>query len=132
MIKKIWKDKKHILGLPISFTNYSISEDRLFVTVGFLNKNYEEILLYRIKDIKVKQTLGQRILGLGSILLISSDSSLPNLEIKNIRKVLEVKEMIHQLCEKQKISRRMHTTEILSDSSEYIDEDGDGIPDIYE
>lgn len=132
MIKKIWKDKKHILGLPISFTNYSISEDRLFVTVGFLNKNYEEILLYRIKDIKVKQTLGQRILGLGSILLISSDSSLPNLEIKNIRRVLEVKEMIHQLCEKQKISRRMHTTEILSDSSEYIDEDGDGIPDIYE
>lgn len=132
MIKKIWKDKKHILGLPISFTNYSISEDRLFVTVGFLNKNYEEILLYRIKDIKVKQTLGQRILGLGSILLISSDSSLPNLEIKNIRRVLEVKEMIHQLCEKQKISRRMHATEILSDSSEYIDEDGDGIPDIYE
>lgn len=132
MIKKIWKDKKHILGLPISFTNYSISEDRLFVTVGFLNKNYEEILLYRIKDIKVKQTLGQRILGLGSILLISSDSSLPNLEIKNIRRVLEVKEMIHRLCEKQKISRRMHTTEILSDSSEYIDEDGDGIPDIYE
>ncbi len=132
MIKTIWKDKKHIIGLPISFTNYSISEDRLFVTTGFLNKNYEEVLLYRIKDIKVKQTLGQRILGLGSILLVSSDASLPNLEIKNIKRVLEVKEMIHQLCEKQKIARRMHATEILGDSSEYIDEDGDGIPDMFE
>lgn len=131
-ITKLWKDKKHIMGLPVSFTTYSISEDRLFVDTGLFNKKFEEILLYRIKDIKVSRTIGQRMLGLGTIDIISSDATVSNLKILNVKKVLDVKEMIHQLCEKQKIARRMHTTEILTDTTNYLDDDGDGIPDQFQ
>ena len=38
-IVKIWSDKKRMLGLPISFTTYSLSEDRLFIDSGFLKFN---------------------------------------------------------------------------------------------
>ena len=47
----LWKDRKRYLGLPLSFTRYMLSEDRLFVSVGFLNIKDDEILLYRIRDI---------------------------------------------------------------------------------
>ena len=47
----IWKDRKRFLGMPLSFTRYAISEDRLFLSVGFWSIRDEEVLLYRIRDI---------------------------------------------------------------------------------
>ena len=41
-IEYLWQDRKRHLGLPLSFTKYSLSEDRLFVTEGFLNIRDDE------------------------------------------------------------------------------------------
>ena len=41
----LWKDRKRYLGMPLSFTRYSLSEDRLFLSVGFLNIKDDEVLL---------------------------------------------------------------------------------------
>ena len=92
-IEYIWKDRKRILGMPLSFTKYSLSEDRIFLETGLLNMNLEEILLYRVRDISLRISLGQRIFGVGTILLQSSDKSMPVLEIKNIKNPREVKEL---------------------------------------
>ena len=51
----LWHDKKRTLfGLPLSFTKYSLSEERLFIEKGFLNKQEDEVRLYRIMDISLK------------------------------------------------------------------------------
>ena len=112
-IKLLLKDRKRICGLPITFTKYSLSEDRLFVEAGLLNIRQEDLLLYRIQDISLKLSLGQRIFGVGSVLLQSSDRSSPVLEIKNIRQPRQVKELIHQQVEKMKLARRMRVGEVL-------------------
>ena len=36
-IEYLWKDRKRHLGMPLSFTRYQLSEDRLFLSQGFLN-----------------------------------------------------------------------------------------------
>ena len=41
----VWKDRKRICGLPITFTKYSMSEDRLFLETGLLNTRQEEVRL---------------------------------------------------------------------------------------
>ena len=41
----IWSDRKRHLGLPLSFTKYSLSEDRLFRETGCFTIREEEILL---------------------------------------------------------------------------------------
>jgi len=115
-IKKIWSDKKRILGMPISFTTYSLSEDRLFVDTGLIKLQSDEILLYRIRDLSFSQTLGQRIFGVGSVIIQSSDKTSPVLEIKNIKNAYDVKELIHENVEKMKLERRMRVGEILEDS----------------
>ena len=100
-----WSDRSRILGMPITFTKYSMSDDRIFCEKGLLSVKFEEILLYRVRDISMKITLGQRIFGVGSILLQSSDKTSPVLELKNIKNPREVKEMIHRQVEEIKKQR---------------------------
>ena len=128
-IEYIWKDRKRILGMPLSFTRYSLSEDRVFLETGLLNMNLEEILLYRVRDISLRISLGQRIFGVGTVLRQSSDKSMPVLEIKNIKKPREVKELIHHQVEEMKIKRRMRVGEILDNDPEDPDEDSFGMQD---
>lgn len=101
--------------MPITFTRYRLSEDRLFVETGFLNIRQEEVLLYRIRDITLTIHLGQRIFGVGSVLLMSSDKTTPQLTLKNIKNPREVKELIHRQVEEAKIKRRMRVGEIMND-----------------
>lgn len=128
----IWKDRKRILGMPLSFTRYALSDDRLFLSVGFLNIKDEELLLYRVRDISVQRSLGQRIFGVGTITVTSSDKSNPVLELKNVKNPTEVKELIHDRVEEMKNSRRVRYSEVASyndDMDDELDADGDGNPD---
>ena len=95
----VWYDRKRHLGLPLSFTKYYIDGDRFFVESGFFTTNIDEILLYRIRDISVKITLGQKIFGVGSITLTSSDKTNPILELKNVKDPRKVKEIFHEKVE---------------------------------
>ena len=121
-VKKLWSDKKRILGMPISFTTYSLSDDRLFVDKGLVRLQSDEILLYRVRDLSVSQTLGQRIFGVGSIIVQSSDKTSPVLEIRNIKTPFDVKELLHQHVEKMKLERRMRVGEILEDGHDYAED----------
>ena len=66
-IQYIWKDRKRILGMPITFTRYRLSEDRLFCEKGFLNIKQDEVLLYRVRDLQLNMSLGQRLTWTGVI-----------------------------------------------------------------
>ncbi len=112
-VKLLWKDRKRHLGMPLSFTRYSMSDDRIFLETGCLNLTLEEILLYRVRDITLKRSFGQRIFGVGTVILQSSDKSNPVLELKNIKKPRQVKELIHRQVEEMKISRNVRLGEIL-------------------
>ena len=61
--KILWKDRKRILGMPISFTRYIVDEDHLTLKIGLLNTRIDDVLLYRILDIKMTQSFGQKIFG---------------------------------------------------------------------
>ena len=123
----LWKDRKRYFGLPISFTRYSLSEDRLFVSVGLLNIKDDEILLYRVRDIDTSRTLWQRIFGVGTITVMSSDKSMPNLVLQNVKDPVFVKELLHKQVEDMKIKRRVRVGEIMTSD---MDLDGDGEPDM--
>lgn len=114
----LWKDRKRHFGLPISFTKYSLSggeNPRIFRETGLLNLREEEVLLYRIRDLSLSRSLGQRIFRVGSITLHSSDKTTPTLELVNIAHPKEVKELIFSKVEKAKEARRMRTTELLEE-----------------
>ncbi len=117
-IEYTWKDRKRILGMPITFTRYRLSTDRLFCEKGFLNLKQEEVLLYRVRDLELKMTLGQRLFGVGTVCVHSSDKTTEHLDLINVKHPREVKELIHESVEAAKDQRRMRTMEVMGQGGE--------------
>ena len=124
-IESLWKDRKRYFGMPLSFTRYSLSEDRLFISEGFLNIKDDEVLLYRVRDIDTRRSLWQRLFGVGTVTVLSSDKTMPALELKNIKDPVMVKELIHKQVEEMKIQRRVRFGEIMPASDDALDEELD-------
>ena len=124
-IEYLWKDRKRVLGMPLSFTRYFLSEDRLFCETGLLNLKADEVLLYRVQDLELTISLGQRIFGVGTVCVHSSDKSIPHLDLKNVKNPRDVKELIHQKVEAAKDKRRMRATELLGRDGGPAYHDGD-------
>lgn len=122
-IEYLWKDRKRYFGLPLSFTRYALSEDRLFISVGLLNIKDDEVLLYRVRDIDTERSLFQRLFGVGTVTVMSSDKTQPVLVLKNIKDPVMVKEIIHKQVEEMKIKRRVRVGEIMG--NEIDDADGE-------
>lgn len=126
-IQYLWKDRKRYFGLPLSFTRYRLSEDRLFCEKGFFNIKADEVLLYRVRDLELNLKLTQRIFGVGTVCVHSSDQSIPHLDLLNIKNPRQVKELIHRSVEQAKDKRRMRTMEIMGGEGDSADfHDGDG------
>ena len=122
-----WQDRKRFLGMPLSFTRYMLSEDRLFLSKGLLSVRDDEILLYRIRDISTSRSLLQRLFGVGTVTVLSSDKTCPTLVMKNIRNPLAVKERLHKGVEEMKLRRRVRLNELTNEGPHHCDceEDGD-------
>ena len=123
LIQYLWKDRKRYFGLPISFTRYRLSEDRIFRETGLFNLKEEEVLLYRVRDLELRRSLGQRIFRVGTVCVHSSDKTTPHLDLVNIRSPREVKELLHRHVEEAKLARRMRTTELLGTEEELPEEE---------
>ena len=123
----LWKDRKRILlfGLPWTFTKYSFNEERFFMETGLFKTVENEVRLYRIMDLKLSRSFFQKLFDLGTITVASSDRSLHNFEIKNIKDSKNVKEKLSELVEAQRNAQRVMSREIMSDQDDDI-EDMDG------
>ena len=123
----IWKDRKRtFLGLPLSFTRYMLTEDRIFVEKGFLNAVLDEENLYRIRDVRVSRTLGQRIFGLGTVTVFATNDETV---LESIKNPIEVKEEIVRLVEESRKRHGIRATEMLMTEPDLdCDHDADGLP----
>ena len=96
----VWSDRKRIIfGLPWTFTKYSLTKEKLLIETGILNKDEEEIRLYRIMDMTLKRSFWQRLFGLGTIHCCTADKSAPEVDIKWIKDSANVKELLSDMVE---------------------------------
>ncbi|RGH10532.1 PH domain-containing protein [Clostridium sp. AF15-31] len=123
MAEIIWKDRKRIFfGLPWTFTKYSISEDRLFISTGFFSVKEDEVRLYRIMDVSLERKLWQRMCGLGTIKCCSADKTMGDFEIKNIKKSREVKEMLSNMVEDERTKKKVSSREFMDHERDEFDD----------
>lgn len=119
----LWKDRKRILflGLPWSFTRYSVSKDRFFISKGFFSVKDDEVRLYRIMDISLERSFMQRLVGVGTIKVCSGDNTMGDFEIKNIKRPKATKELLSDLVEKQRDIKRVVNRENMIDGHDHSD-----------
>ena len=85
---------------------YRLTNHRLFTQRGLLSRVHDEIELIRVDDVSVRQNLVQRLFGVGTVTVLSTDASNPRLEIAGVLRPLELKELIRA----QVRARRARTT----------------------
>ena len=114
----VWQDRKRIIfGLPWTFTKYVLTKEKLLIQTGILNTKEEEVRLYRIMDVTLRRSLGQRLFGLGTIHCCSADKSTPEFDIKWIPDAA-VKEKLSDLVEAERMAKRVSSREFMSDEDD--------------
>ena len=121
-----WTERKRLLffGLPLTFTTYTLSNKKLELKTGLLTTVVNDILVYRVMDTTLTRSLFQKLFRLGSVQIVSSDKTHPNLCVHNIRNARDFKEALDEQVEHERLRMRFRT-------GEYIDNDGDS-PELFE
>ena len=90
-------------------TLYTITTQRVIVERGLLSKSLTEIDLRSIDDTQFFQTLFDRMLGIGEVVLVSSDKTAPMFMLRAIRDPRAVRETIrahvYQVSQRQLFTR---------------------------
>ena len=121
----IMRERKRwgFLGIPWTFTVYTLKEKKLVIDRGFFTSTRDEILLYRIVDMSYSRTLGQKIFGLGTVTVYSKDKTNPTLIVKNIRHSDEFYETLSDTVENDRIRMKMRQNELIDiDDHDFYEE----------
>ena len=111
----LWYDRKRwlFLGLPWTFTKYVLTETKLQILTGFWKQKEDDVLLYRISDITFYQTLAERLVGVGTLCIMSSDTSSPETHLRHIKKARKVKDLLTVYVEEARAKAGVSTSEIV-------------------
>ena len=111
-------------GLPFTFTVYTVGEDMITVSEGFLNKKENDCYMYKVQDVELLESLPQRIFGLGTVRCFTGDTTSPTLLIQNVKNARSVKNFILEASEKARRRRRtMNMLEIGAEETDAEDVD---------
>ena len=109
-------------GLPFTFTVYTVKDDIITVSEGFLNKKENDCYMYKVQDVELVESLAERIVGLGTVKCYTGDTTNPVLMLTHIKNARTIKNYILEASEKARIRRR--TMNMLNIGAEGAD-DGD-------
>lgn len=76
--------------------HYLITNERIRIARGLLGKEREDIELILVQDVDQRQSLSERVLGVGDIVVHSHDRSHPEVTLNNIRDPESVHELLRQ------------------------------------
>ena len=100
--KKRWL----FLGLPFTFTKYMIKEDMITVDTGVFTKVENDCYMYKVQDVEHTSSIWERMVGLGTIVCYTGDTTHPQLLIEHIRNSKAIKEFILKESEEARLKRR--------------------------
>jgi len=73
---------------------YALSTRRLTIKQGLVSTSIDDIALWRIKDVDVRQTLWERLGGVGALIIVSTDAVEPVAVLHGVRDPREVQRLL--------------------------------------
>jgi uncharacterized membrane protein YdbT with pleckstrin-like domain len=93
-------------------TTYELTSQRLRIRTGILNKKVDELELFRVKDYSMEQPFLLRLVGLGNVSMVSSDASHPNVALRAIPGVEDVREKLRTAVQAERDRRRVRELDV--------------------
>ena len=98
------------LGLPFTFTKYTVKDDSVTIKKGFFTKIENDCYMYKIQDVTLQQSFFERIVKLGTIVCFTGDTTHPELRLEHIRNSRTIKDFILKASEEARLKRRTINT----------------------
>jgi membrane protein YdbS with pleckstrin-like domain len=92
--------------------SYELTNEQLIHREGLLKRVTNRIETIDIDDVTCEQALFERMLGIGSILVISSDKTHPRLVLRGIDEVQRVADLIDNTAREQRRNRSAYVEQI--------------------
>ena len=102
------KKRSMFLGLPWTFTSYTVTDEIITINNGLLRKEENDCYLYKVIDVRLESTLLERMLGLGTIHCFTGDVTDPDLKLCHIKHSKEIKDFILKQSEEERMKRIKH------------------------
>lgn len=94
------------LGLPFTFTKYTVREEMITVDEGLLKTVENDCYMYKVQDVQHSASLMEKIFGLGTVICFTGDTTHPQLILKHIKHSKAVKDFILEQSEAARRKRR--------------------------
>jgi membrane protein YdbS with pleckstrin-like domain len=89
--------------------HYRLTTRRLFLTTGILQRRVDQVELVRIKDLFLRQSLLGSWLNVGTLILISSEETLPKAHLLGVEEPQRVRDLIWN---HSRLERDQRTSEV--------------------
>lgn len=99
--------------LEIKTTKLTITDERIIVSEGILNKTTNETELYRVRDTTIREPFFYRLFGLGTIVVFTTDEASATHNFVGYKKPHWVKDQIRNYSEICRQKKRWGTDNIL-------------------
>ncbi len=111
------------LGIPVLYvlwkwlvvqtTKFTLTDQRIIISEGVINKSTNETELYRVRDTSVHEPFFYRIFGLGNIIVYTTDEATTTHTFNAYKKPHWVKDQIRNHCESCRQKKRWGNDNIL-------------------
>jgi uncharacterized membrane protein YdbT with pleckstrin-like domain len=91
---------------------YEVTSERVKITTGLLSRHTSELELYRVRDYSVREPFWLRLVGCGSIVLITADRTNPNFVLNAVPHAATLKDKIRANTEQMRQRRGVRDLEI--------------------
>lgn len=108
-------------GLPFTFTKYTVNDQVITINSGLFSTTENDCYLYKVQDVELRTSLGERIFGLGTVACYTGDNTHPQLFLEHIKNAKEIKNYILRASEEAR--RRRRTLNTLNIDADDIDMD---------
>ncbi len=123
MIEFVERKRWLFLGLPFTFTKYTVKEDMLTIQSGLLKTIENDCYMYKVQDVQHTATLIEKMFKLGTVVCHTGDTTHPQLILEHIRNSKVIKEFILKQSEEARIKRRtVNMLDISSGEMTEVDE----------
>ena len=104
----IYTERRRLLffGLPWTFTKFMVSEDMVTISSGLISRIEDDCYMYKVLDVQLKESLIERLFGLGTIICYTGDVTHPEIYLQHIKNAKEIKNFLLDASEKAKMKRK--------------------------
>ena len=106
MIQFVERKRWLFLGLPFTFTKYTIQEDMITITSGLIKTVENDCYMYKVQDVEHSASLMEKMFKLGTITCFTGDTTHPTLRLIHIRNSKAIKEFLLRESEEARLKRR--------------------------